>query len=277
LYDTINCIEYSYPVLNTIYFARSKFCPSEVEAHFTTNKNAGTLERMELKRIQKCAHLKLKNELCNMICACKDKRCTYRAKQEIDSRDAQRRFYGKCKEQQWYINCDRDHNRNCACNNKHQAVKSPCIERPGYCDRKDNRRNNQLKKLGYEKPKSNGKVPCPIRSFPDKPAKHSWADCSKNLANQKMLALQSAVNANHAAINNCSLSNDNRSPMESYHTEAADNQSLGYCSSSDYDNAFVTFEAPPPPARKKVAERVKCGNKLVKNTRKAIASSVDNG
>ncbi len=29
MYDTIYCIEYSYLVLNTIYFARSKFCPSE--------------------------------------------------------------------------------------------------------------------------------------------------------------------------------------------------------------------------------------------------------
>ena len=31
-YDTINCIEYLYLVLDTIYFARSKFCPSEVVA-----------------------------------------------------------------------------------------------------------------------------------------------------------------------------------------------------------------------------------------------------
>ncbi len=30
MYDTIYCIEYSYLVLDTIYFARSKFCPSEV-------------------------------------------------------------------------------------------------------------------------------------------------------------------------------------------------------------------------------------------------------
>ncbi len=28
-YDTIYCIEYSYLVLDTIYFTRSKFCPSE--------------------------------------------------------------------------------------------------------------------------------------------------------------------------------------------------------------------------------------------------------
>ncbi len=45
-------------------------------------------------------------------------------------------------------------------------------ECPGYRNRKDNRRNNQPKKLGYEKPKSNGKVPCPIHSILEKPVKH---------------------------------------------------------------------------------------------------------
>ncbi len=37
MYDTINCIEYSYLVLDTIYFARSKFCPSEEEQALRTN------------------------------------------------------------------------------------------------------------------------------------------------------------------------------------------------------------------------------------------------
>jgi hypothetical protein len=35
-YDTIYCIEYSYLVLNTIYFARSKFCRSEDGAVIST-------------------------------------------------------------------------------------------------------------------------------------------------------------------------------------------------------------------------------------------------
>jgi hypothetical protein len=100
-------------------------------------------------------------------------------------------------------------------------MQHPRVEHLGYRDRKDDRRDNQSKKLGYEKPKSNSKVPCPIHSFPDKLAKHSWADCSKNPANQKKPAPQSAVNAYHAAINNCYLSNDDCSPMESDHTEAA--------------------------------------------------------
>jgi hypothetical protein len=67
--------------------------------------------------------------------------------------------------------------------------KAPYIKCPGYCNKKDDCHDNQPKKLGYEKPKS-GKVPCPIHFFPDKPAKHSWAKHSKNLANQRKQALQ---------------------------------------------------------------------------------------
>jgi hypothetical protein len=141
------------------------------EAQFTTNKNDGTLECMELERIKKCAQHKLKNELCDKIPACEDERCTYQERHEIASCDTQCCPYDDCKEQRWYIdhNCD----RNCAYDNKHQAAKHPCVERPGHCNRKDNHCDNQPKKLGYEKPKSNGKVPCPIHSFPDKLAKHS--------------------------------------------------------------------------------------------------------
>jgi hypothetical protein len=85
------------------------------------------------------------------------------------------------------------------------------------------------------------------------------------------------ANAHHTAIDNCYLSNDDRSPMESDHTEAADNQSLNRPSSSNYRKAFVTFKAPPPPACKRAAEKVECSNKSAKNKRKAIASSDDNG
>jgi hypothetical protein len=63
------------------------------EAQFTTNKNNGTLERMELEGIKKRAQLKLKNKLCNKICVCKDERCTYWAKRKITSRNARRCLY----------------------------------------------------------------------------------------------------------------------------------------------------------------------------------------
>jgi hypothetical protein len=66
--------------------------------------------------------------------------------------------------------------------------------------------------------------------------------------------------------------------MESDHMEAANNQSLNHCSLSNYNNnAFVTFEAPPSPACKKATEKVERDNKLVKNKRKTITSSNDNG
>jgi hypothetical protein len=129
------------------------------------NKNDGTLERMELERIKKCAQLKLKNKLHNKICACGDKHCTYREKHKIASPDTQRRPYNDCKEWRWYI--DRNCNHDRAYENERRVAKRPRIERPRYRDRKDDHRNNQPKKLGYENPKSNGKVPCPIHSFPD--------------------------------------------------------------------------------------------------------------
>jgi hypothetical protein len=150
----------------------SKLVTEFFEAQFTTNKNDGMLERMELKHIKKRTQLKLKNKLCNKICTCKDEHCTYQAKREIASHNAQRRPYNDREEQHRYIN--RDRNCDCAYDDKRQVAKHPCVECPGHCNRKDNCCNNQPKKLGYEKPKSNGKVPCPIHSFPDKPAKHSW-------------------------------------------------------------------------------------------------------
>jgi hypothetical protein len=46
---------------------------------------------------------------------------------------------------------------------------------------------------------------------------------------------------------------------------------------SDYNNnAFVTFEAPPPPEHKKTAENIKCNNRLAKSGKRATAPSNDN-
>ena len=81
------------------------------EAHFNQNKNDNTLERMELKRIKKCAHLKLKCKLYDKICTCKDKCRTYQANCKLVSCNAQCRPYDNRNERHWYI----DHDRNCDC------------------------------------------------------------------------------------------------------------------------------------------------------------------
>jgi hypothetical protein len=122
-----------------------------------------TLKHMELKHIKKHAHLKFKSELHDKICTRKDKRHTNQAKRELASRDTQCHPNDCREERRWYINRNRD--CNCAYVDKRQAAKCPHIKHSGNCNRKDNCRDNQPKKLGYEKPKSNSKVPCPIHSF----------------------------------------------------------------------------------------------------------------
>jgi hypothetical protein len=58
------------------------------KAQFNQNKVDGTLECMELKRIKKRSHLKLKSELHDKIHACEDTRCMYQEKRELVSRNA---------------------------------------------------------------------------------------------------------------------------------------------------------------------------------------------
>ncbi len=114
-----------------------------------------------------------------------------------------------------------------------------------------------------------------------------WADCSENPANQWKQAPQSAVNAHQGAINNRYLRDDKRSLMKLDNAEATNNHSLNRCLTCDYNIAFVSFEAPhplvtfeappPPPVRKKVAEKVKHHNRLAKSGKKATAPSNKDG
>ncbi len=74
--------------------------------------------------------------------------------------------------------------------------------------------------------------------------------------------------------------------MKLDNTEATNDHSLDCHLTSDYNNAFVSFEAPcpfatfkapPPPACKKAAEKVQHPNRSAKSRNKATASSNNNG
>jgi hypothetical protein len=66
--------------------------------------------------------------------------------------------------------------------------------------------------------------------------------------------------------------------MESDHTEGVDNQSLDHRSLSNYNNnAFMTFEAPPPLVGKKAAEKIEGNNGSAKSGKTATAPSNNNG
>jgi hypothetical protein len=82
------------------------------KAQFNQNKVDGMLECMELERIKKHAHLKLKSKLRDKIHMREDKRCTYRAKRKLVSPNAKHCSYGDCNDSCRYIkhdcNCDYD-------------------------------------------------------------------------------------------------------------------------------------------------------------------------
>ncbi len=157
-------------------------------------------------------------------------------------------------------------------------AKRPHIKCPRYRDRKDDRCNNQPKKLGYVKPRSNGKVSCPIHSFPDKPAKHSLAKCSKIWPTRGSRPRKARSTHITLPLTIATLVMTTAVQWSWTTQKAVDDQSLNRCSFSDYkDNVFVTFKAPPPPACKKAAEKVKHNNKLAKNNRKTVTSSNNNG
>jgi hypothetical protein len=127
-------------------------------------------------------------------------------------------------------------------------------------------------KLGYKKSRSNGKVLCPIHSFPD-----LW-QCICGLSALRIRPTresQYVVDAHHAAIDNCYLSNDNRSGMDISHMGAIDdNGSVDRCLFSNSNNNIATFLAFPLPARKKKGAEgnVKCREKPAKKKRKTIAA-----
>jgi len=114
-----------------------------------------------------------------------DDRRTYRAKREIAHRDDRRRYNGdRNRDRRRYIDDNRDDNGR---RSSRGTSKRPRDERRS--EREKNRdRNNQpfdRKSASAGRAKSNGGTPCTLHSYPDHPAKHAWADCSENPANQK--------------------------------------------------------------------------------------------
>ena len=83
-----------------------------------------------------------------------------------------------------YIDDDRDDK---GCRSSRRTSKQPRNER--HSEREKNRdRNNQpfdQKSASAGRAKGNGGTPCALHSYPDRPAKHAWADCLENPANQK--------------------------------------------------------------------------------------------
>ena len=97
----------------------------------------------------------------------------------------------------------------------------------------------------------NGKgkfTPCEMHSYPGRPAKHIWAKCLENLANQKKPAVKRPKayyvhDERHPASNAASLSDHRTALASDKSSDKYDNSHSDY--SNDKDNFAVAISAAP--------------------------------
>ena len=114
-----------------------------------------------------------------------DNRQTYCAKREIARRDDRRRYdIDRNQDRRQYIDEDCDDNGR---RSSRGTSKQPRNEQRSDHEKKFNRNNQPVDQKLVSPGRAKGCVstPCMMHSFPDRPAKHTWAKCSENPANQK--------------------------------------------------------------------------------------------
>ena len=133
-----------------------------------------------------------------------------------------------------------------------KCYRSKCLACDGY--RPCNNQPRERKSLAGRKKDGKGKAtPCKMHSYPGGPAKHSWAKCSENPANQKKPVAKRAEayyahNERRPASNTASLSN--------HRTALASNKSSDeYSSRSDYSDNEDSFAVAISTAPRKQAKR----------------------
>ena len=155
------------------------------QALYEQRKLDGLLNHQEVERLKRRLLRKASEDVLCKVCDAADDRRTYRAKREIARRNDQRRYDGdRNRDRRRYINDARNDNGRCS---SRGTSKQPCDERRSERE-KNCVCNNQpfdRKSASAGQAKGNGGTPCALHSYPDRPAKHAWADCSENPANQK--------------------------------------------------------------------------------------------
>jgi len=235
---------------------------------YEQKKGDGSLERQEVERLRKRLLREAAEGVRRKIRGAADDRRTYRARRELARRDDRRRYDVERGRDRRRHDDDRDDNDRRASRGHSRGGRD---ERRSDRERDRRGRDNQpssRRSASAGRPKGKGGAPpCMLHSYPDRPAKHTWAECSENPANKKPPAKREQAYYAH----------DTRRPAsdgpsdDDYRTESAsdddDNLSRGSkesrrsYSSRDYDdgldNFAVDFAAPRkraklnPPVRKK--------------------------
>ncbi len=224
------------------------------QALFKQKKLDRTIEQREVNQLRKCLR-EASEKLRGHIRKVSDGWRSQRARREISLRDNRRRYINQ--------RGDRSH-RCCIHDNRDGDDRRPSYgaskryrgDRPardGYCPR-DNQPRERKSLAGRKKDGRGKSTPCKMHSYPGCPAKHGWAECSENPANQKKPA---AKRAEAYYAHNKHRPASNAGSLSDHHTVRASNKSDKYDSRSDYsddeDNFAVAISAAPRKRAKREA------------------------
>ena len=233
---------------------------------YEQKKGDGLLERQEVEQLRKRLLRKATEGVRRKIRGDANDRRVHRAQCELVRRDERRRYDVECGRDRRRHDDDRDNNNR---RPSHGHSRGDRDERRSDRERDRRGRNNQpisrrSASAGRMKGKS-GAPPCMLHSWQDRLAKHTWAECSENPANQKKPPKREQAYYAHDARRPAS----NGPSDDEYRTEVAseDDESSqcwkasrrSYLSrgSVDDDNYAVNLVMPQkrvklnPPARKK--------------------------
>jgi hypothetical protein len=155
------------------------------QALFEQKKLDGTIKRQEADQIRKCLLWEASEKLRGRIRDVSDGRRSQRARIKIALCNDQRRYIDKRGDRSscCRIHDDRNHDDRRPSYGASKRYRGDRPSRNGYppCD---NQPREQKSLAGREKDGKGKFTPCKMHSYPGCPAKHGWAECSENLANQ---------------------------------------------------------------------------------------------
>ena len=210
------------------------------QALFEQKKLDGTIKRQEGDCIRKRLLCKAPEKLHICIHKASNSRRSQRTRREIALCNDRRQYVDKrgdwCHCRHIHNNPDgNDRRRSYGALKRYRGERSA---RNGY--RSCNTQPREQKSLAGCKKDGRGKsTPCKMHSYLGRLAKHSWADCLENPANQKKPAAKRAE-AYYAHNEHCPASN--AASLSNHHTALASNKSSDkYSSCSDYSNNKGNF------------------------------------
>jgi hypothetical protein len=227
------------------------------QALFEQRKLDGTIERQEAERLRKRLLREASEKLRGRLRDASDGRRSQRAMRELALRDDRRRYVDERgdRRRRRRILDDRDHDDRRPSYGASKRYRGDRPVRDGYRPR-DNQPRERKSAAGRERDGKGSFTPCETHSSPGRPAKHSWAECSENPANQKKPAAKRpmayyAHDERRPASDAASLSDHRTAPASDASSDEYGDSRSGY--SDDEDNFAV---AVTPVSRKRAKREV---------------------